>query len=323
MPARCRAIFLTAKAEADASGILLNRATTLLLEKIPSPSVESYAQTMRLGMLQMAQDGFVAVHEAGAESLHMSALEQLQADAQLPIRMYAMLSARDEALSQDWAQRGPHSDPSGFLDVRSVKAYYDGALGSYLSGSSLLDANNYGNYTVVQDLQNQNATNTGNLGFEGNLSFLNYTIDLDNTSGGGNNLPSNGSWLTTSQLCFTMNQTVFDDPNSCFEAVWARMDTTAEYATSFVEVAEWVMADSTEMANGMGVQYTLNDKIATAVTASVVFTRMGFYNLGARIPGVRNVLDNRLTNKLASLLDSYGHADFITDASKYKLDAAE
>ncbi|MEN8721831.1 MAG: oxygenase MpaB family protein [Alphaproteobacteria bacterium] len=78
-----------------------------------------------------------------------------------------------------------------------------------------------------------------------------------------------------------------------------------------------------EMANGMGVQYTLNDKIATAVTASVVFTRMGFYNLGARIPGVRNVLDNRLTNKLASLLDSYGHADFITDASKYKLDAAE
>lgn len=121
----------------DASGILLNRATTLLLDKIPSPSVESYAQTMRLGMLQMAQDGFVAVHEAGAESLHMSALEQLQADAQLPIRMYAMLSARDEALSQDWAQRGPHSDPSGFLDVRSVKAYYDGALGS--RGARLLE----------------------------------------------------------------------------------------------------------------------------------------------------------------------------------------
>ena len=38
-----------------------------------------------------------------------------------------------------------------------------------------------------------------------------------------------------------------------------------------------------------------------------------------RIPGVRALVDARLINKLAALLDSYGHADFITDAKHYKM----
>jgi predicted amidohydrolase YtcJ len=41
-----------------------------------------------------------------------------------------MLSARDKELAKDWQQKGPFIDPTGFLDIRSVKAYYDGALGS-------------------------------------------------------------------------------------------------------------------------------------------------------------------------------------------------
>ena len=44
--------------------------------------------------------------------------------------MYAMLSARDEALASEWQRKGPYTDPEGFLDIRSAKAYYDGALGS-------------------------------------------------------------------------------------------------------------------------------------------------------------------------------------------------
>ena len=112
------------------NGILLNRATALIAERLPKPTTEVFANYIHGGMQQMAKDGFVAVHEAGAESLHIEALQQLQTQGDLPIRMYAMLSARDAELANAWQKRGPLVDPSGFLDIRSVKAYYDGALGS-------------------------------------------------------------------------------------------------------------------------------------------------------------------------------------------------
>ena len=121
----------------EATGILLNRATTLIAEKVPKPNIEQFAAYIKGGMQQMAKDGFVAVHEAGAESLHIDALQHLQSNDGLPIRMYAMLSARDPALAQQWMEKGPLTDPRGFLDIRSVKAYYDGALGS--RGARLLD----------------------------------------------------------------------------------------------------------------------------------------------------------------------------------------
>ena len=121
----------------DPTGIFLNRATTIVSDAIPKPSVDTFANYIRTGMQQMAKDGYVAVHEAGAESLHISALQLLQKQQSLPIRMYAMLSARDEQLVKEWQARGPLSDPQGFLDIRSIKAYYDGALGS--RGARLLE----------------------------------------------------------------------------------------------------------------------------------------------------------------------------------------
>ena len=137
------------------------------------------------------------------------------------------------------------------LAGQNYRLYYDGAMGSYQSGSSLLGTTDYNSFMLQEDVQNQNATGTGNLNFEGDLSFLNYSIDLSNTSGGGVSLPSDGSWFTTSQLCFSVQAALLDNPNNCFEAVWSRMGSTDAYATSFVEVAEWVTTDSTRMATGM------------------------------------------------------------------------
>ena len=76
-------------------------------------------------------------------------------------------------------------------------------------------------------------------------------MDLNNPSTGGTALPADGSWLTTSQLCFTLEDSLLDNPSTCLEAIWARDTLTAAYATSFVEVSEWVMADSTQMAEGV------------------------------------------------------------------------
>jgi hypothetical protein len=89
------------------------------------------------GLQQMAADGYVTVHDAGLHSDEMRVLEQLEKEGKLPIRVYAMLSVRDESLAREWLQRGPDTDADSMLVTRAVKAFYDGALGS--RGARLLD----------------------------------------------------------------------------------------------------------------------------------------------------------------------------------------
>ena len=119
------------------SGLFLNRATTMLDEAIPTASLETRMRQTRKGLMQMARDGYVTVHEAGADTHAMETFAALEASDDLPIRVYAMLSLRDEPLMRRWIARGPDSDTDSMLVTRSVKAYYDGALGS--RGARLLE----------------------------------------------------------------------------------------------------------------------------------------------------------------------------------------
>lgn len=112
------------------SGLFLNRAVPLVRSAVPEPSHDALVERVLAGLNQMAQDGYVAVHEAGLESREMAVLEQLEAGNRLPIRVYAMLSLRDEDLMKEWIAKGPDTDNDSFLVTRTVKAYYDGALGS-------------------------------------------------------------------------------------------------------------------------------------------------------------------------------------------------
>lgn len=114
----------------EPTGIFLNNAGNLIKQAIPKPSEQQFESFVVDGLLQLAKDGYVSVHQAGATSEHMTAFQNLRDKQQLPIRVYPMLSARDPELAEQWIASGPKIDPDGWLDIRSVKAYYDGALGS-------------------------------------------------------------------------------------------------------------------------------------------------------------------------------------------------
>ena len=119
------------------AGILLNRATNLLTDAIPAPGREQIKTRLRAGLNEMAKSGYVAVHEAGVGQEQMQTLENLYLDNELPIRVYAMLNAREEDLLRTWLKRRPFVPEDKMLIVRAVKAYYDGALGS--RGARLLE----------------------------------------------------------------------------------------------------------------------------------------------------------------------------------------
>lgn len=119
------------------TGILVNNATRLLESALPPLTPERLQTRVVAGLQAMAQAGYVAVHEAGADAALMAAFETLEDEGRLPIRVYAMLEGRDEPLLREWLSRGPDAEPEGMLYTRSVKAFYDGALGS--RGAKLLD----------------------------------------------------------------------------------------------------------------------------------------------------------------------------------------
>ncbi len=124
-------------ADGQPNGLFLNNAVRMvdaLMPPVPQPVLAR--QALR-GLTQMAQDGYVTVHEAGVDARAMVAFQQLEGEGRLPIRVYAMLSLRDAPLMRQWIARGPDRDNSRMLVTRAVKAYYDGALGS--RGARLLD----------------------------------------------------------------------------------------------------------------------------------------------------------------------------------------
>jgi predicted amidohydrolase YtcJ len=118
------------------TGILIDQATNLVTSAIPEISIRQLKEIVLAGLETMARDGYVAIHQAGADAELMQAFEELSAEDRLPIRVYAMLSLRDEPLCRRWIERGPGVE-GPMLTVRSVKAYYDAALGS--RGARLLE----------------------------------------------------------------------------------------------------------------------------------------------------------------------------------------
>lgn len=112
------------------TGILLNRAVPLLEDAIPPPTHDQLKNRVEAGLRAMAEAGYVAVHEAGAYSPLMQAFEDLHREGRLPIRTFAMVRDLDVALVREWQERGPHISSDGMLAVLTVKAFFDGALGS-------------------------------------------------------------------------------------------------------------------------------------------------------------------------------------------------
>ena len=118
-------------AAGNPSGVLLNAAVGLLEAAIPRPTTAQIEALVQKGLEAMAEAGYVAVHEAGADSELMAAFEHLAAAGRLPVRVYAMLSGRDHPLLERWREKGRETPAEQrMLTTLGIKVFFDGALGS-------------------------------------------------------------------------------------------------------------------------------------------------------------------------------------------------
>ncbi|MDA8020632.1 MAG: amidohydrolase family protein, partial [Thermoanaerobaculia bacterium] len=125
--------------DGDATGILLNNATDLLNGAVPERSLAQKKRILRYGLEQLAAAGYVGAHHAGTRLNYMPAYESLADEGQLLLRVETMLAAEEgnRALLDEWLEKGPTPNRGAMLQVRSIKAFYDGSLGS--RGARLLE----------------------------------------------------------------------------------------------------------------------------------------------------------------------------------------
>jgi predicted amidohydrolase YtcJ len=127
--------FIIRKENGEPSGVLVNRAMNLVTENIPPDSDEQFKQKFLKAVRSCLSVGLTSVHEAGIGPRHINLYKNLIDNGQLNMRVYAMLGEeKDLPMDMDLVayfkkhrieQYGHH-----LLSVRSIKLYFDGALGS-------------------------------------------------------------------------------------------------------------------------------------------------------------------------------------------------
>lgn len=114
----------------EPTGVMLTLAQDLVNRHVPAPTQQQLEEVILAGLTKMAKSGVTSIHEAGMTPKDVVAFKALAARGVLPIRVYGMLDGNDEPLMQDWFAKGPLDDPDDMLDIRGVKVFYDGSLGS-------------------------------------------------------------------------------------------------------------------------------------------------------------------------------------------------
>lgn len=122
-------------ANGEPTGVLIDNAMYLVQRKIPAPTTAEKRAALDTAFQHLQVLGITSVHDAGVSTELVKLYQQLQQEQQLGVRVYPMLSAKDPEL-ETWLEQGIVDDASDWLDIRSVKIYGDGALGS--RGAALL-----------------------------------------------------------------------------------------------------------------------------------------------------------------------------------------
>jgi len=119
----------------EPTGVLVNRAMNFVVDKIPPDTDEQFKQKFLKAVRSCLKVGLTSVHEAGIGPRHVNLYKDLIDNGQLNMRIYAMLGEETELpLDMDLVdyfmkhrieEYGHH-----LLSVRSIKLFFDGALGS-------------------------------------------------------------------------------------------------------------------------------------------------------------------------------------------------
>lgn len=113
------------------TGIFNETAQGSITAVIPPETKERRERVLKLALESCAAHGITGFHQAGSPSADIQLFKEFKERGDLSMRLHVMLSGRDEALLEEYFARGPEIDTADqLLNIRAVKLYSDGALGS-------------------------------------------------------------------------------------------------------------------------------------------------------------------------------------------------
>lgn len=122
-------------ADGKPTGVLVNRAMNLVKAHIPPESTEQAETRFKMAVENCLSVGLTGIHEAGVGPNELDMYKKLIDNDELDIRLYAMLGEQERPeLSVDlyeyFKKHRIENYGEHFLSVRSIKLFFDGALGS-------------------------------------------------------------------------------------------------------------------------------------------------------------------------------------------------
>ena len=109
------------------TGLLIDNAVDLVNEMLPKPSKKEKTQALLAAQKKCFEVGLTTIDDAGLDKSSILLIDDLQQAGELKMRIYAMVSDTPENLDY-FFEKGKLKTKK--LNVRSVKLYGDGALGS-------------------------------------------------------------------------------------------------------------------------------------------------------------------------------------------------
>lgn len=118
------------------------------------------------------------------------------------------------------------------LAGHNLRAFYDYSQMELIAVSSNLSPDRYSLHHTEESI-GSGKPDTAKLPFEENMAFINMTINLNDSTNGGDLIST--EWRTIHQVKFKVKNN-----KSYAHLAWAVPQVTDVYATAFVEVAEWL-----------------------------------------------------------------------------------
>jgi predicted amidohydrolase YtcJ len=117
-------------------GVFIDAAMDLVEQAMPPLDDATAERALALGMQEAVRHGLTGVHDAGVSLADLGRYRRLADRGEMPLRINAMADGDSAALAA-LCRDGLVRHPSGRLQMRSVKLYIDGALGS--RGAAMLE----------------------------------------------------------------------------------------------------------------------------------------------------------------------------------------
>ena len=121
--------------EGTPTGIFVDGAMDLVNQVLPAPDEKTREKALRLALEATARNGLTGVHDMGTSREDLALFRRFADAGELTLRVDAYADGDRAALS-DLCEHGLYRHPSGRVEMRGVKLYMDGALGS--RGAALL-----------------------------------------------------------------------------------------------------------------------------------------------------------------------------------------